>query len=59
MYGRREIMVQGCVHIRKIPMTHVRLSGVLMLSAIEKHSAVVQRINTPRLDIFANKSLEE
>lgn len=52
-------MVQGCVHIRKIPMMHVRLSGVFMMPAVEKHSAVVQRINTPRLDIVENKSLEE
>ena len=46
-------------NLKGIPVMSVRRSGVLMLSAIEKHSAVVQGINTPRLDIFVNKSLEE
>lgn len=44
---------------KKITVMSVNLAGVLMMPAVEKHSAVVQRINTPRLDIFANKSLEE
>lgn len=46
-------------NLREIPVMPVRHSGVLMLPAIEKHSAIVERINTPRLDIFGNKSLEE
>lgn len=46
-------------NLKEIPVTPVRLLRVLILPAIKKHSAVVQRINTPRLDIFANKSLEE
>lgn len=44
---------------KEITVMSVNLARVLILSAIEKHSAVVQRINTPRLDIVGNKSLEE
>ncbi len=44
---------------KEITVMSVNLAGVLLLPAIKKHSAIVQRINTPRLSIFANKSLEE
>lgn len=53
---RRDSMREN---LKEIPVMTVRHSGVLMMSVLEKHSAVVQRINTPRLNIFANKSLEE
>lgn len=46
-------------NLKEIPVMLVRHSGVLMMPAIEKPSAIIQRINTPRLDIVGNKSLEE
>lgn len=56
--GLEEKEADGVQLLPAIPVMLVRHSGVLMIPAIEKPSAIIQRINTPRLDKVGNKSLE-